>query len=638
MKKPAGGNGSSRRRSVGSRRSPAIAGAPPPRRAKAGGGRHPGPRERSPGPPPEREELLADPDAGPIDLEALESLRRGRQSLGRTIRSSHEYWAGVHRVLQMRASLEQAEGRFCELYDFIPIPFLVLDRTLRVISVNNAAANLAGGNNGIALGQHLVALLDGRGYREVTALVSTGGPTRPIEAELRSREGWIPVQVVAQAVDHGPPQAAATRTHYIAIIDMSEVRRLETERRTLELERQRSLDAERLAREANQAKDEFLAMLSHELRTPLTPILAAASAIEPKGLPPFVGEAVEAIRRNVTAEARLIDDLLDMQRIRQRRLVVERRHLRFHELLQEVVEDWQPEAERRGLRVSVSFAANRDHVRVDAGRLAQVFRNLLSNAAKFTDAGGRIEVRTTSHEGRICASIQDSGAGMTPAQLRKLFEPFAGNASPWDPRAGLGLGLVISRGIVDAHGGRIHAHSGGPGLGTCIEVELDLLPASSADEDPVRAPDLSRSPAQPHLPGGRRGPSATLPEVSAQPPRARVLLVEDHADSAETLSMVLEMKGYTVTVASTLAEGRRQSGGCDVLISDISLPDGSGLDLMREVRRTRQVPGIALSGFGTEDDVRRSREAGFEEHLIKPVDVEHLLAAIARVGGEPRPN
>jgi len=620
----------SRRARSGRSRRPEKARATLPPRSSGTAGRAAADRAAPlPAPVPAGDERLL-----PADLEALEQLRRSRQALGETVRSSRDYWSGVRQVLQMRATLQQAEGRFRELYDFIPVPFLVLDHALHVVSANAAANALVGRESRLPLGLALSSLLDASCYREVSAALAAGAPPRPIEGLLRTVRGKVPVQVTAQSADQpadGP--RAANRMHYLTILDMSQVRRLEQERQALELEQRRSQVAERLARESNEAKDEFIAMLSHELRTPLTPILAATAALDPQQLPAPVCAAVAAIRRNVLAEARLIDDLLDVQRIRQRRLSIARRPLRLHELLAQVAEDWRPDAAGHALQLELALDAGHDLVNGDPGRLAQVFRNLLGNAAKFTDKGGHVRLKTASDDGGISVSIQDDGAGMTAEQLRALFRPFAERRRPGDTRSGLGLGLVISRGIVDAHGGHIEAYSPGPGLGTSVQVRL----ATMEEAETLPAVPTVRAPAPAHAeppPAGDVERSPAVAPAASAAPGTRVLVVEDHADSAETLSMVLSMKGYQVRIARNLAEARRLAPACELLISDISLPDGSGLDLMRELRRRHPIAGIALSGFGTEDDVRRSREAGFQEHLVKPVDVDDLLAAIARLAGQ----
>jgi hypothetical protein len=380
-----------------------------------------------------------------------------------------------------------------------------------------------------------------------------------------------------------------------------------------------------VAREADRTKDEFIAMLSHELRTPLTPVLAAVGTLDAASLPASTRDAIAVIQRNVHAEARLIDDLLDVARIRQRRLVVERRPFALHDLLTQVLVDWRPEAERRGLAVELVPKARADVVHGDRERIAQVLRNVLGNATKFTDPGGRVCVHTSDGEGRIRVTVADTGSGMSGDQLERLFQTFAGARRPAHGRAGLGLGLAISRGIIEAHGGRIDVTSSGPGRGTTVEIAFDLVGDMVEPVAPLPKPPRSAlAGALPMVPAG-------APPYGAD--RPRILLVEDHDDSAATLSMVLSIKGYPVKVARSVAEARAMAGECDVLISDISLPDGTGLDVLRAARQHHDVKAIAVSGYGTEEDVRRSAEAGFAEHLVKPLDPERLLETLERLAG-----
>jgi signal transduction histidine kinase len=549
-------------------------------------------------------------------------LKQRRLALDRTVRSSQEYWAGVRQVMELRAELAQAKGRFKKLYDFVPIPFLVLDNALRIVSANAAAAALCGLEN-VETGHTLLSLLDPDDFREVATVLRAGGPPSPLEVRLRTAKGEVPAQVTAQAVAAGRGRGGA-RVYYLAIVDTSEVRRLQDERRALEGERRRSQEAERAARESGRAKDEFIAMLSHELRTPLTPVLAAVGTIDAASLPASTREAIAVIQRNVHAEARLIDDLLDVARIRQKRLVVARRLFSLHDLLTQVLVDWRPEAERRGLEVELVRGARADVVDGDRDRIAQVLRNVLGNATKFSDPGGRVRVSTSDAEGRIRVTVADNGSGMSRDQIERLFQTFAGARQPSHSQAGLGLGLAISRGIVEAHGGRIDVRSPGPGRGTTVEIDLDLAAG------PLQALATAAEPPRPTRP---LPPIAPAPSPRGEAAKLRVLLVEDHDDSAATLSMVLSIKGYPVKVARSVAEARGMAQDCDILISDISLPDGTGLDVLREARQHREVKAIAVSGYGTEEDVRRSTEAGFAEHLVKPFDPERLLDVLERLGG-----
>jgi CheY-like chemotaxis protein len=264
------------------------------------------------------------------------------------------------------------------------------------------------------------------------------------------------------------------------------------------------------------------------------------------------------------------------------------------------------------LALNLELDAKRHHVRADAARLQQVLWNLLKNAVKFTADGGSIRIATTNpDDGHVRIEVADTGVGIAPAVLPTIFDAFVqGGRAVTRRHGGLGLGLAISKRLVEMHGGRLTAHSDGDGKGSTFGVELPLTSAAATEE------------AQPPQQGG----------VGAAPART-ILLVEDHPDTAKSMRRLLRSSGYDVRTADSVASASaaRSAEAFDLLVCDIGLPDGSGLDLMRQLLAKRPVKGIALSGYGMEEDVRRSREAGFVEHLTKPVDVRKLEEVIARV-------
>jgi two-component system, chemotaxis family, CheB/CheR fusion protein len=272
----------------------------------------------------------------------------------------------------------------------------------------------------------------------------------------------------------------------------------------------------------------------------------------------------------------------------------------------------------RGIQVVTAFDAPRDWVIGDSTRLRQVFWNLLGNAIKFSSPGGRVIVRSSAGpSGFVQVSVSDTGTGMDESVINSINEHGqTPPAMPIQSSSGLGLGLAICRGVVKAHGGTLRAMSNGRGRGSTFVVQIPI--AAQLEEW-----DRPSGPAELHADKALR-------------PR-RILLVEDHQDSADTLSQLLTFHDYTVSVARTMEEAVSiaDQGGFDLVISDIRLPDGSGLDLMRRLQSNRPIRGIAISGFGTEQDQRRSREAGYETHLTKPVDFDVLLSAIERVAPHP---
>jgi PAS domain S-box-containing protein len=383
-----------------------------------------------------------------------------------------------------------------------------------------------------------------------------------------------------------------------------------TERKRAERElRHAKEDAER----ASAAKSEFLSILSHELRTPLTPVLLTTSLMETHpGLPPDLREDVATIRRNVELESRLISDLLDLTRIEKGKLQLDVQDVDLHAAVRSAIDICQREA---SARLEVDFGAARHTVRGDPTRLQQVFWNLINNAHKFTPTSGTINVRSYNVRERVRVEVRDTGAGIDPLLLPRLFTAFEqGDVRAVRQQAGLGLGLAITRRLVEAHGGTVTATSGGRGNGATFVVELPAVePAAAPSPVETRAAD-----------GGASRP-------------LKVLLVEDHEPTLRILEKLLRRLGHRVTGVSSVASASvaAEQDGFDLIISDLGLPDGSGLDLMRQVRERYAGRAIALTGYGMESDVAASREAGFTEHLTKPVDLAALKAAIGRVSSPP---
>jgi PAS domain S-box-containing protein len=365
---------------------------------------------------------------------------------------------------------------------------------------------------------------------------------------------------------------------------------------TLQKQLLRSLEAARQAAEsANGAKDVFLSVLSHELRTPLTPVLASLSFLESRDdLPEELRRELAMIRINVETEARLVDDLLDLTRITRGNLLLRRETMDAHVALRNTVSMLSSEIREKALTVQLALEAREHYVLADPGRLQQILLSLLGNAVKFTPEGGRVTVRTLNIEQRLAIEVIDTGPGIPHEMMADLFEPF-GTAAQLGGR--VGMGLAITRSLVQMHGGTIAAGRGASGQGAVLRVELPtttLEPAAAPRED--------------------------------APLRGEILLVEDHADTRKVMARLLASFGFTVTIAGTVAEALNVSKqkDFDLLISDIGLPDGTGNDIMRELRHRMKLKGIALSGFGQDEDVRRSEEAGFEAHLIKPINFQTL--------------
>jgi PAS domain S-box-containing protein len=378
--------------------------------------------------------------------------------------------------------------------------------------------------------------------------------------------------------------------------------------------RSREFEAEKIAAEkASKAKDDFLAALSHELRTPLTAALAAATYLEenaPK-LPLEFVEDVRLIRRNVQLQARLIDDLLDLTRITRGKLHLDLESCDAHSIIRDAIETASSAIAAKKLKLSTKLHAKEHCIWAECIRLQQVFWNLINNAVKFTSPGGQIAIRTYNDEnGLFHFEITDNGIGIEPDRLASLFVPFEqADAAVTRQFGGLGLGLAISKHLVDLHHGTIEAESRGRSFGATFKVTLNTLP------DEVRQTDLrSRASRQPRK-------------------RLRILLVEDHRDTQRTLSRLPTHFGHDVLTANN-KQGALEllaPGNIDVLLCDIGLPDGNGYEVVSQAKRKRPIKAIAITGFGTEEDIRRSNEAGFDSHLVKPVDLHKLQTVLDQV-------
>ncbi len=373
-------------------------------------------------------------------------------------------------------------------------------------------------------------------------------------------------------------------------------------------------EARRVAEEASRAKDQFIAILSHELRTPLTPVLTVAQMLEADaGLRPEQREWVEMIRRNVELETRLIDDLLDHTRISRGKVELHLAPTDLHGRLLQTLAICESDARGRRIELVSELGATRSWILADPARLQQVLWNLMKNGIKFTPEGGAVTVRTAdAGDGGLVIEVRDTGVGIEPERLPRVFDAFEqGGREVTRMFGGLGLGLAISKGLVELQGGTLTAASEGRDQGAVFTLRL---PAAA-----IVAPEEASGVA----PGQEPGPLAGR----------RILLVEDHPDTLAAMAQLLEMFGYAVRTADSVAAALKAADGerIDVVISDIGLPDGSGLDLMRQLLGRQPVRGIALSGFGMEEDLRKSREAGFLEHLTKPVDLAQLQQVLARV-------
>ena len=382
---------------------------------------------------------------------------------------------------------------------------------------------------------------------------------------------------------------------------MAERRRIEEE-----LQQQKSI-----VETANRTKDHFLAMLSHELRTPLTPVVSALESLETEPMQTEDSKsALAMIRRNIELETQLIDDLLDFTRIARDKMQLRFVPVDTHQAITNVVEICRAETRSKRLHVRLNLRAKSFHVTADAAKFQQIIWNLLKNAIKFTPEEGDIIISSDNPSETVFTfSVRDSGIGMEPEVMQRIFDPFEqGNRSFEHRLGGLGLGLAISKSLAQAHGGTLTAQSEGRDRGSTF---IFSIPTLSPAEIPTVAGRVSSEASQHGL---------------------KILLVDDHEDTCAALEKLLVRRGHLVAATHNLRSAMEAAvrNKFDLLISDVALPDGTGLDLMMRLRAISNIPGIAISGFGNNGDIERSLQAGFSEHLIKPIKLEKLEAAIER--------
>jgi PAS domain S-box-containing protein len=393
---------------------------------------------------------------------------------------------------------------------------------------------------------------------------------------------------------------------------------LEERARLLELEQAARAEAET----ANRIKDEFLAVLSHELRTPLNAILGWAKLLQERQLNPArTSQALATIERNATLQVQLIEDLLDISRILQGKLVINITKVNLVIVILTAIETMRLAAETKSIEISTRFAPKIGQVMGDSARLQQVVWNLLSNAVKFTPNGGKIEVRLEKVENYAQIVVSDTGKGISPEFLPYVFDYFRQADSSSTRRfGGLGLGLAIVRKIVEIHGGTVIAQSLGEEQGATFTVRLPMLPEE----------DVSINYEQYY--------SASLQSNSLQLLGVKTLVVDDDADSRDFLAFILEQEGADVSLAASAVEALQLLPTIkpDVLVSDISMPDMNGYSLIRQVRTWSkelggEIPAIALTAFARQYDREQALQAGYQLHLPKPLNAEELIAAVAKL-------
>jgi signal transduction histidine kinase/ActR/RegA family two-component response regulator len=473
-----------------------------------------------------------------------------------------------------------------------------------------------------------------------------------VVTDIKTHPNWVPYQdfvkkLGLQACWSGPilssegrvlgtlamyyKEPRAPTEHELHLIEtMAHIASVAMEKAHAEQERERLLVLERQARReaeaASRMKDEFLSTLSHELRTPLTSILGWAQLLRTREMPEDKRRrALETIERNARAQTQLIEDLLDISRVVTGKLRLDVRPLDSLPVLEAALDAVRPAAEARGVRLSLQVARDVGPLSVDAERLQQVVWNLLTNAIKFTPAGGHAVVRLERGESEARLEVEDTGEGISPVFLPHVFERFSqADSSSTRAHGGLGLGLAIVRHLVEMHGGTVSAHSEGPGRGSTFRVTLPLAPPGAPEPPPS---------VQARTVRGTQPPAVGTPSLEG----LRILVVEDEPDTLALLCEVLEGCRAQVVRAASTREALALFGSLrpDVLVSDIGMAGEDGYSLIRQLRALERerngehLPAVALTAFARSEDRRRALAAGFDVHLPKPLNPSKLLSVVA---------
>jgi len=548
-------------------------------------------------------------------------------------------FAEVTRDLTQRREHEEALRRSEERYRLLveglsEYAVFMLDPNGYVMTWNSGAERIKGYRADEIIGQHfskfhpLDALESGWPEHELHVATETG---RFVEDGWRIRKDgkrfWANVTITALRDRSGHLHGFAKLTR-----DLSERKRTEAleadgvqGKEMLEAERSARIAAQRAAR----MKDEFLATLSHELRTPLNSILGWTQILRRQGTPKpeDFHRAMEVIERNTRAQAKLIEDLLDLSRVMSGRIRLDVQQTAIVEVVRGAIESAEPIAQTKGVRLETVLDPRGGTVSGDPGRLQQIVWNLLTNAIKFTPKGGKIQVLLQRINSHIEVSVSDTGIGISASFLPYVFDRFSqSDSSTTRSQGGLGLGLAISKQLVELHGGSLHAKSPGEGQGATFIVNL-----------PLKILETEAASAN------RAHPTHPVPEEQSILPRlegVHALVVDDEADARDLIQRVLQEQGAIVSVVASGAEAIRimETSRPDILISDVGMPDMDGYQLMRRIRASepqgRRIPAVALTAFARAEDRKRALLAGYQSHVAKPVDTAELLIVIAGLVGQ----
>jgi len=595
------------------------------------------------------------------------------------LRADERYKRGVPDEATWRPdeASEWLNARYSELYDLAPVPFVTLDSSGLVCDMNRAASTLLKVPRHQTVGAPFLArvaaphrtLFLNHMFRcrkdktattalkitaadgiESTMQISSIGVTEGSRSVFRTILIDISTLAFAQQeverLNDELEKRVEQRTAELEVANRrlsNNAEELQSAKASLEKALEAAAEANRIklkferrarnaAERANRVKDEFLAVLSHELRTPLNAMLGWTQILRTGRLAPAESErALEAIERNIRAQSQLINDLLDVSRILSGKLALEMQPTDVKGVVDAALDSVRPSAQAKGVRLEVALEHDPAPIQADPGRLQQALLNLLTNAIKFTPAGGHVRVESRQSDGKLEIRVSDTGAGIPPEFLSHIFDRFQqADSSTTRSQGGLGLGLSIARHLIEAHGGTIEARSDGAGKGAVFTIRLPRIRV-----DAIREPAGERP--------RRKRAGTDTPALDG----IRVLVVENDSDSRDLLARELQLLRASVETADSVREALRRIEAFrpEVLVSDIAMPEQDGYDLIRAIRSLpdedlRRIPALALTAFARIEDRERALREGFQAHLGKPVELQQLAQTVQDLHasrGEPSP-
>jgi PAS domain S-box-containing protein len=509
------------------------------------------------------------------------------------------------RQARAREDLEASEERFRSIFqesnDFI----VTADLQQRISYCNPATAAALGWPSEQIIGRSIAEFIPAPHFDRTSAMLDqklrAGGSTR-YEVEVATRDGRRMTWEINSRLTFGP-DGKPTGLHAIGR-DVTSMRQAHEALRI----------SERALREADQRKNEFLAMLAHELRNPLAPIRTAAQILKKsRGSPDQIEQASEIVERQVEHITRIVDDLLDVSRVTRGLVTLDMQPTSLRDVLLTAVEQVRPMIDSKQHRLNVTLPDHQVILSGEGVRLVQMVSNLLSNAARHSGTNGMIDLFVVVHLQLVEIHVRDHGFGIAPALLPRIFDLFAqGDRSAARSEGGLGIGLALVRRLAELHGGHVEATSAGLGRGAEFTIVLPRL-----------ADDTIRS-------------SATTPIKATENDPLRILIVDDNRDAANMLAVLLQLDGHQTFVEydAHSALQRAQAERPEVMLLDIGLPDMNGYELAQQLRSTPATAGawlVAVTGYGQEDDRKQSKAAGFDHHLMKPVGADELKVLLAEL-------